>query len=223
MSYSNRIKLVIADDHALVTAGIVAQLESAENIEICDAVQDGDAAIKACLRYEPHIILLDIGLPGINGIEAAQAIHRAIPNTKIITMTGTERHHEIVQMIEVGSVACVYKSMEADLLNTIYAVMQGYVLLPDFVFDAYRKQTSPVEYQTTEKQKTIHEFTDQEQVILQELVQGYTNKEIAVHLGIKVSTVKAHMGNIFRKLNVQTRTEVVSIVTMGNLINLEED
>lgn len=222
MSATKIIKVVVADDHVLLTAGIVAQLEAATDIEICEIVRDGRAAINACLQHQPHIILLDIGLLGMSGIEAAQSIRRAVPSTKIITITGTEGPYEIAQMIDLGSVACIYKNMEVDLVHTIRAVMGGYILLPDFMFDLYR--TKPVaSHAPRVENKTSQEFTDQEQIILRELVRGYTNKEIAQHLGIKVSTVKAHMGNIFRKLNVQTRTEVVSLVTMQNLINREVD
>jgi len=210
------IKLVIADDHALVVDGIVHRLHQSGQFEICAVVQHGHAAIVACQHYAPDAILLDIQMPELNGIQTAKTIKQQQPQIKIIAITGTQDNLEILKMMQAGAVACLHKGAPFQLEEIIQIVLQGHSVIPDFVLQAFIQN---MYLPSDNLEEPRPHFTAQEYVVLHELMQGYTNKEIAHRLELSPSTVKVHLSSIFRKLNVQTRTEAVAVIKIHNLLN----
>jgi DNA-binding NarL/FixJ family response regulator len=209
-------KLVIADDHSLILGGIVAHLQGMEDMEICATVSSGYEAIQACQAQQPDLLLLDIQLPDLSGIETAQRLKALLPGLKIIAITGSEDTLEILKMMQAGAAACLHKGSPLALEEMIPLVMAGYSLMPEFVLAALLQNT----YLPTENLADAGpNFTPQEYVVLRELMQGYTNKEMALRLNLSTSTVKVHLSSIFRKLNVQTRTEAVAFIKLHKLLN----
>lgn len=213
------IRLVIADDHALVTDGILARLSKRPEFEICAVVSNGNAALSACVQHQPDVVLLDVGLPAMDGLEAAQAIKRAVPDIYIIIITGTDDHNKIIEIIRLGASACLYKGTQFNLAETIHNVLNNYVVMPDFILKALFDDPT-LGVNGHQQALTQVSFTEQEQMILFELVNGHSNKEICLHLDIAMGTVKTHLTNIYRKLNVRSRSEVVRVVLEHNLIDL---
>lgn len=217
----HEIRVIVVDDHQLVLDGITARLERIDNVKICAALNNGQDAIQACIDYQADLIFLDIGLPNFSGIDTALAIKRQTPQVKIIVITGTTNEIEMLKMLEAGASACLSKGDNFDFKTLIDMVWAGYVILPHMLLENFFSNAALLSDKNTLESHEI--FTQQEKLVLQELVNGATNKEIAQVLGISVSTVKVHLGNIFQKLNVQTRTEAVILVTNNNLLNLKEE
>lgn len=211
-----KIRVVIADDHALVREGLARLMELDNRIEVVAVAGNGQEAIDCCISQRPDIVLMDVNMPGVDGVQATKTIKRELPQTRVIAVTVYE-DERVVEMIKAGVSAYVLKDVPADeLLDTIFKVMEGNVVIHPRVANRVIKELNRVE-----GRKADYQLTKRERVILEFLVRGLANKEMADAMNISEKTVKNHLTSIFRKLDVKDRTQAAVFAIKNGLVKIE--
>ncbi|MGI5880055.1 MAG: response regulator [Syntrophomonadaceae bacterium] len=213
MGITNKIRVIIADDHALVREGIRRLLELDPNIQVVTEVGDGQGAINMARRERPQIVLMDVNMPGTDGLTATRVIKREMPQIKIIALTIYE-DDEVVDMVKAGVSAYVLKDVAgSELIDTIYKVMAGEVVIHPRVASRLVRELTKVERRQDQVRLTRREYD-----VLALLVKGNSNKDIAETMFISEKTVKNHLTSIFRKLGVKDRTQAAVYALKTNMV-----
>jgi two-component system response regulator NreC len=212
-----KIRLLLVDDHAVVRMGLRMLFESEPDIEILGEAASAYEAIEAASRLHPAVILMDIGLPDLSGIEATRAIKKAMPNICVVALTIHEDQEYFFKMLEAGASGYVPKrAAPEELLTAIRTAARGEVylypslaklLVKDYLGQAHPTPISPE-----------NELTNREKEVLQQLANGSSNEEIATMLVISTKTVERHRENIMRKLNLHSRSELVRYAIRKGII-----
>ena len=216
------IRVLIVDDHAVVRAGIRMLLESNPKFEIVGEGETGQDAIRLTQESQPDVILMDITMPEMDGIEATQAIKKLDNPPAILTLTIHEGKDYFFHMLQAGASGYVPKrAAPQDLLQAIQVVANGDVYLDpavakDLVSDYLAQVQSDAEHSGYEP------LTEREHQVLTLIAEDATNQAIANELDISVKTVERHRENIMRKLNLHTRTELVKYAIRKGLISLDD-
>ncbi len=200
-----KIRVLIADDHTLFREGLVALLDSIEDIEVIATVQDGMQAIKKAGELQPDVILMDIQMPEVNGIEATRKIIQTSPHIGIIVVTMFEDDDSVFAAMRAGARGYVLKGADQnDMLRAIRAVSRGEALFgPTIATRLMNFFNTPVQAPP----QAFPELTAREVEILELIAQGMGNPEIARKLTISMKTVRNHVSNIFNKLQVTDRVQ----------------
>jgi len=212
------IKLLIVDDHPMVREGLSAMLAAFNEITVAGMCSNSKEAINMALALEPDIILMDIKMEGVNGIDTAKEILKRKSWIKIIFLTVFEDTESIRQALQAGASGYILKHISGEkLVETIKRVFKGETIIDQSVFhhvitDYIRLSKKVVRPGCSEEKEKILELTPREQEILHHLTKGLTNKEISTVANLAVDTVKTHLRNIFRKLGVKNRTQAISYV-----------
>lgn len=210
------IRLLIADDHALVREGLRKLLERDNEIEIIDEVGDGQGAINVARKERPDIILMDINMPGTDGITATKVLKRELPSVKVVALTIYE-DEQVVEMVKAGVSAYVLKDVAgSELIDTIHRVMNGEVVIHPRVAKRLVKEIN-----RNDQKQDIVKLTRREKDVLNYLVKGSSNRDMAQSMFISEKTVKNHLTSIFRKLGVKDRTQA-AVYALKNHIVVEE-
>jgi len=208
------LSILIADDHAVVRAGLRTLLESRPSWQICAEAADGRDAVEKASKHKPHIAILDIGMPLLNGVEAARQIRKASPATEILILTMHESDDLVQQVVEAGARAYILKD-DADrvLLDAVQALSQHKP------FFSTRVSEAAVTSDSSDNSKSSRSrLTPREREILQLLAEGKSNKEVANLLNISVNTAEAHRANIMLKLDFHSLAELVMYAIRNNII-----
>jgi two-component system, NarL family, response regulator NreC len=210
-------RLLIVDDHAVVRSGLRMLLENEREIEIVGEAGNAEEAIEAAVRLRPNLILMDIGLPDLSGIDATREIKKRLPNVSIVALTIHEDEEYFFKMLEAGATGYVPKrAAPEELLTAIRAAAKGevylYPSLAKLLVRDYLSGGRPVDAQAPS------DLTGREQQILTYLAEGANNEEIATSLVISPKTVARHRENIMRKLNLHSRAELVRYAIRKGII-----
>jgi NarL family two-component system response regulator LiaR len=205
----NKIKVIIADDHALFREGTRRLIEQQKDMEVIGEASDGQEAIKLVTELRPHVVLMDIAMPRVNGIEATQQIKARYPATAVLILTAYDNDQYIVALLDAGAAGYLLKNVSgADLVNAIRAVHAGEAVLhPAIAKKVFSRFGSSGG--TQEEKAPLAELSDREIEILKLAARGKSNQDIATELYLSRRTVQAHLANIFRKMDVGSRTEAV--------------
>jgi DNA-binding NarL/FixJ family response regulator len=200
----NPIKVFLVDDHAVVRSGLRALLESKDNIEVVGEAANGEKALELIPGLSPHIVLLDISMPGLNGIEVAKRLKTALPNVRLIALSMHEDLEYVQGFLEVGGSGYVPKSsLETQLLDAIYAVSRGEYYAPSkLLAEMAREMAAPNPYRNAK-------LTERELDVVRQVAQGRTYKEIARVLNIGEKTVATYRERAAEKLGIKSRAELV--------------
>ena len=205
-----RIRVLIADDHPLYRAGVRDRLnESNHGLEVVGEAGDGREAIELVERLHPDVVLMDIAMPHVNGIEATREIKERWPEVSVLILTVYDDEQYIFALLEAGAAGYLMKTVDvAELGQAVRRVHEGEsVLSPPAARKVLSRFVSPGA--ATSQHRTWRLLSDRERDVLRLAARGVSNKEIAQELALSIRTVHAHMSHIFDKLGVASRTEAV--------------
>lgn len=213
-SEMKRIRILLADDHAVVRQGFKMILSAEKDMEIVGEAGNGREAVEQAEQLRPDIVVMDVAMPELNGIEATRRLATSMPHTRVIALSMHKDSVYVREILRAGARGYLLKDSGAgDLVSAIRAVASGESYLSpavsNAVLDDYRRHvTNPIDL-----------LTSREREVLQMLAEGKTNKEIAVVLNLSVYTVDAHRGRIMEKLNVHSINELVRFAVRNGLID----
>jgi two-component system, NarL family, nitrate/nitrite response regulator NarL len=205
---NEKIRVLLVDDHALFRSGVKTLLQRHDEFEVVDEAADGLEGIKRARSLKPDVVLLDLNMPGVGGLEAVKVINEEIPEARVLMLTVSENAEDLMEALRAGACGYLLKNVEMDaLLDAVRRAARGdSVVSPQMtakLIDGVREQPRGA--------GTLLErdrFSPRERDILTCLAQGESNKEIARALDLAESTVKIHVQNIFKKLNMTSRVQV---------------
>jgi two-component system, NarL family, nitrate/nitrite response regulator NarL len=204
------LRILLADDHALFRGGIAALLSNEPKVLVVGEARDGEEAIALARSTAPDVILMDIAMPKIGGLEAIRRIKLEMPRVQIIALTISDSDADLITAFKNGAQGYLLKSMEpAQLFETINAARRGQVLLPLTTLDRIRQEyREPERKETTKPREAMDGLTPRESEVLGLVADGLTNKEIAAALCITESTVKTFLHNTLEKLHLRNRIQL---------------
>ena len=214
----SKIKVLIVDDHAMFRQGIRALLEGYEDVEIVGEATEGMEAIEKVLQLAPQVVLMDIAMPVMGGLEATRRIQKESPNTKVLVLTQYEDSEYILSLLRAGAKGYISKTATAsELISAIRTVHQGEsYLYPSATTTLIEEYLMRVGGEKNEYER----LTDREREILQLVAEGRTNREIADRLFISIKTVLRHRTNVMEKLGFHNRTELIKYAISKGLIEM---
>jgi DNA-binding NarL/FixJ family response regulator len=211
---TDRIRILVADDHPVVRDGVVAMLSTQPDFEVVGVAANGREAVALAKALRPHIVLLDLEMPELDGAEALAQMRAACPEVRALVFTAFDTDDRIVGAVRAGAQGYLLKGAPRDeLFNAIRVVSGGGSLLQPVV-------ASKLLQRLTEPAPPAEALTEREQEVLALLAQGRPNKEIAATLSISERTVKFHVSSILSKLGAGNRTEAVTLAVQRGLVDL---
>ena len=221
------IKVLIADDHAILRQGIKRVLNFEEDIEVVGEADDGQEALARTLVVQPDILLLDLNMPGLTGLEVANQLQAAKCKTKIIVLTIHDSDNYVLELLKNGVLGYLLKDVEPTMLiKAIHVVNEGnafvYPRLAERLFGGLQAGDD-VNEKAREmwKESRSERLTSREMDVLACIAKGFSNQDIAEALFVSEKTVKNHLTNIFRKLNVNDRTQALIYVLKHKIVTLD--
>ncbi|HXX58823.1 MAG TPA: response regulator transcription factor [Thermodesulfovibrionales bacterium] len=217
----SKITVLIVDDHALVREGIVAFLKHCDDIEVVAEASDGLEAIEKVNKFNPDVVVMDIAMPKLGGLEATVELKKMKHDIKILILTQYDDKEYIARFLKAGVSGYLLKrAVGSDLISAIRAVNRGEVYLfssiaAEVVAGYLGKDKKPTKKDPYEK------LTDREKQVLKLIAEGYTHKEIADMLSISVKTVIAHQTNITEKCGLHTRASLIKFAIQSGIIKIE--
>jgi len=208
-----KVRVLLVDDHALVRAGIACLLKELEGIEIVGQASSGQEALKLLLQYRPHLILMDLSMPGMSGLEVTERIHLTNPNAKVLILSIYVSQELIQQALRAGASGYLGKGINPpELERAIRTVLAGgqYIVTPD-ASHTDQEETSVIE-------QKVRELTPRQLQVLQLIAQGYTSREIAQQLHLSFRTVQAYRVQLMRRLNMHDAASLTRLAVKAGLV-----
>jgi DNA-binding NarL/FixJ family response regulator len=218
-----RIRVLIADDHRVVREGLSAILKTKENIEVIGEAQDGQEAVEKARSLLPDVILMDVSMPKMSGVEATRVIKRELPHIGVVALTMYEEQQYIFDLVRAGATGYLLKDTDSSqIVKAIQSIYRGESLIHPSVASKILAEFSLLAQKKGKKPSWVeHDLTEREITVLRLVADGKTNKEIANALDLSEKTVKNHIRNIFHKLHVYDRTQAAILAIRKGLIELE--
>ncbi|MCS7286193.1 MAG: response regulator transcription factor [Anaerolineae bacterium] len=224
------IKVLLVDDHPIYRQGLKYILEKNENIKVVGEASDGKEAMELAKKLSPDVAIVDINLPYMNGLELTRFFKIHCPNTAVILITGFDAEYQLFHALKAGAAAYLTKEISPDkLIEAVEMVAKGYYLIGEAILEepaVARWLLGEFERLAIElggePGKLFTPLSSRELQVLQLIAKGYSNKQIALTLGIKEQTVKNHLTSILRKLAVNDRTQAVLYALRRGWIRLNE-
>ena len=206
----NRIRVLIANDHAIVRMGLASLLGTKKDIEVIGEAEDGEETVRKALKLAPDVIIMDLMMPKKDGVAATAEIHRQLPDTKIMLLTSYGTSDGIAHALESGASGALMKSTEfSEFVAAIRTLAAGgRVIAPE------------IERQLADD-PPVPDLTPRQSEILHSITRGLTNSDIAHQLGIREDSVKEHINAIFAKLGAANRSEAITIALRKHLLKLK--
>ncbi len=219
------IRVLIADDQPLFRRGLNVVLGTEERIEVVAEAEDGEDAIAKAEEFAPDVVLMDVRMPRVNGIEAARTIRERVPSTKILMLTVSDEDQDLFEAIKAGASGYLLKEVSVEeVAESVRGVVQGQTLISPSMASKLLTEFVALEKRVSEKQQyTTPTLTSRELEVLKLVARGMSNREIASDLYISENTVKNHVRNILEKLHLHSRMEAVLYAMRERLLDLDED
>ena len=216
------IRVLIADDHLVVRQGLQMILNTEDDFDVVGEAPDGETAVRLAGELQPDVVLMDLRMPGMDGLEAIRRIRTDWPDVAIVILTTYNEDDLMLRGLQAGARGFLLKDTGRKLLfNTIRAAARGETLLqPDILARVLFHTNKPTNQQTkTTAQTDYTELTEREFEVLTAVSRGDRNKEIALELGVTERTIKAHLTNIYNKLGVDSRAAAVSVAIKKGILS----
>jgi DNA-binding NarL/FixJ family response regulator len=209
------IKVLIVDDHNLVREGLKAVFDQGNEVEVVGEAGSGEEAVEMVDKVKPDVVLMDISMPGMNGIQATKLIREKYADAKVVMLTMLDQEGYVYEAVKAGATGYMLKNTSSDdLVNAIQTVFEGKALLhPDATAQLLKEFVTLADNKAKD-----YGLSSREMEVLQLLSEGNTNKEIAKALWISEQTVKTHVAHIFDKLGTSDRTETVATALRNGLV-----
>ena len=210
MATQEKIRVLVVEDHHVVRQGLVALLNVVDGIEVVGEAADGVEAIAQFRKFQPNVTLIDLRMPRLSGVEVIQRVRMETPAARFIVLTTYDGDEDIFRALQAGARAYLLKGMTTDdLVSTIRAVHAG------------RSHIPPAIAQRLAERVGTEELTPREFDVLEQIVRGCSNKEIATALDISEATVKTHINSLLGKLGVTDRTQAATAAIQRGIVTLE--
>lgn len=225
----SEIKILIVDDHPMFRQGLRDVLETDPHMKVIGQAADGDVAIQLAQQITPDVILMDINLPTINGLQVTRQIKSQLPQTKVVVLTGYDDAEQVFHALRAGASAYCPKDITPEaLLDTIFEVFAGRYIVDgkkmsyeEVVYWIEQKVGGGLSALSHDSDELFVPLSPREMEILEHVTRGLSNKEIAYKLGISHQTVKNHMTAILRKLRVEDRTQAAVYALSRGWVRME--
>ncbi len=211
------IKILVADDHLIIRQGLRLILETESDFELVGEAADGAEALTLCKKLQPHVVIMDLRMPNMDGLTAIEKLRSEQPEVAVVILTTFNEDDLMLRGLQAGARGYLLKDTDrATLFNTIRAAARGETLLkPEFMARVLAQKNIPMN--TLEVNNTIN-LTDREIEVLKFVASGERSKEVATHLGISERTVKAHLASIYSKLGVDSRAAAIAVAAEKGLL-----
>ena len=214
-----KIRVLLADDHRILRDGIRALFDDQADIEVVGEAEDGLKTVKMVAQLRPDVVVMDIAMPLLNGLEATRQIQRDHPRVKVLILTMHENEEYIRQVLAAGALGYVLKDAAArDLLGAIRAVYQGEAVLSPAIIRLVIEDY--LRWGDIRAEDTSDGLTPREREVLQLIAEGYTNKEMAEILSLSVKTIQSHRTNLMSKLDLHDRGELIKYAIQKKIIDI---
>ncbi len=224
MSGEDSIRVLIADDQALFRRGLHVVLGTEEGIEVVAEAENGEEAVERARELAPDVVLMDVRMPKLDGIEAARQIRAEVPTTKILMLTVSDEEDDLYEAIKAGANGYLLKEISVEeVAESIRAVVQGQSLLSPSMASKLLNEFNALVKRAEDKQQFAGPvLTNRELEVLRLVAKGMSNREIATDLYISENTVKNHVRNILEKLHLHNRMEAVIYAVKERLLDLRD-
>jgi len=214
-----KIRILLADDHTLMRSGIRALLEDEPGLTVIGEAEDGRSAVAQACRLEPDVVIMDIAMPLLNGLEATRQIRQQCPRVRVLILSMHDNEEYIRQVLEAGAMGYILKDAAArELISAIRSVYRGEAVLSPavtrLVIEDYLR------WGGARPQDESDGLSPREREVLQLIAEGYTNKQIAEILSISIKTVQAHRNNLMGKLDLHDRGELIKYAIQKKIIEI---
>ncbi len=218
----DKIKILVADDHAVVREGTRRILEQEEDLTVVGEASDGEEAVRLATHFKPDVVVMDIAMPKMDGIEATKRIKELCPQIAVLIFSAYDDEQFIIRLLEAGAAGYLLKTIRSrELIDAIRAVHAGEAVLhPSIARKVLNRFVPPP---GKPKESPMESLTEREMEILKLASKGLSNQDIATELFLSVRTVQGHLGHIFNKLQVSSRTEAVVHALKEGWITLQDD
>jgi DNA-binding NarL/FixJ family response regulator len=215
----HKVRILLADDHTILRDGIRALLEDEPDMLVIGEAEDGRTAVKMACQLKPDLVLMDIAMPLLNGLEATRQIKRECPQVNVLILTMHENEEYIRQVLASGAMGYILKDAAArELLEAIHAVQRGEAVLSPaitrLVIENYLR------WGDLQNEDNPHGLTPREREVLQLIAEGYSTRQIAEILSISVKTVQAHRTNLMSKLDLHDRADLIKYAIQRKIIDI---
>ena len=207
---TEKIRILVVEDHNVVRQGLVALLNVAEGLEVVGEAANGAEAVAQYRKHKPDVTLVDLRLPRMSGVDVIQRVRMESPQARFIVLTTYDGDEDIYRALKAGAKAYLLKGMTSEeLISTIHVVHEGKSHIPPAIAERLAERMS------------VEELTPREFDVLEQIVRGKSNKEIAVELQVSEATVKTHINRLLDKLGVTDRTQAATAAIQRGIVPLE--
>ncbi len=216
---SNKIRILIADDHTIVRQGLSRLLEEQPDLKVVGEATDGQKTVEQALALKPDVLIMDIAMPRMNGIEAAKRIRKLLPKTKILILSMYSHEHYIHQLMEAGVSGYLLKDDSGrDIIKAIHAALKDETSLNPAIskvlVESYRSPGKGISQSDRYKQ-----LTNREREVLQLIAEGHSTRQIADMLFVSISTIKSHRAHLMEKLNIDSSVKLIHFAIQLGLVD----
>ncbi|NMC83837.1 MAG: response regulator transcription factor [Anaerolineaceae bacterium] len=217
---NKKIRLMIVDDYPVVLSGLVAMFKNHPEIEVVGVASTGKKAVEQSLALRPDVILMNVAMPEMDGIEATRVIKKNLPETNILMFSGLSSNDKVMPALNAGAIGYILKdASEPELVQAIQQVARGEAWLNSSVIGHVLKQINSAE----EKEGLIDKLTERELDVLKYMAKGYSNQDIARLMVVSTATVHSHVSRILAKLEVSSRTQAVIYAMRAGVVTAFDD
>jgi NarL family two-component system response regulator YdfI len=215
MPMSDSIRILVADDHLIIRQGLRLILETEAGFELVGEAADGAEAVRLCAELHPAVVLMDLRMPGVDGLTAIERLQAEQPQIAVVILTTFNEDDLMLRSLQAGAKGYLLKDTDREtLFNSIRAAARGETLLKPEIMARLLSKAGAMDIQAN----TRTDLTERELEVLKRVAQGERSKEIAILLGISERTVKAHLASIYNKLGVDSRAAAIAIAAQKGLL-----
>ena len=217
-----RIRVLIVDDHTVLRQALRLLLESHEELDVLGDVSNGREAAAVAEKMLPDVVLMDVVMPGLNGLDATRQIRKRCPNTRVLILSGYEEDEQIIEALRAGASGYLVKESDiGELLLAIQAVSRGNTYFSSSLSEREQTNDFLLRARSGDAKVGFDRLTDREREVLQLIAEGHSNQSIADQLVISVKTVEAHKAHIMSKLGARNRTDIIRYAIRRGIIGVD--